>query len=361
MSKRNADLFLITLTVTLLSLGGLFLALCPAPRYAMAEKRMLAAFPHIDAKSVLDGSVSEQLDHYATERAPFRGACRYVWGGAQLALMQRESHDVLLCRDGSLSARTRMDKDTLTRNLSALTHVQRTLGNVPLTLAVAPTRLAARRAVLPASMRATEEYDLPRDAITFPDCRADEEWYRTDHHWTTAGAYLAYVRLGEALGYTPSPRDAFQAEIACERFLGTSAARAGLPFITPDHITLWRYEGDDAYTVTRDGSPTAFDGLYDKERIAAGDPYAVFLGGNCGVLEINKGDADARPCLLIIRDSFAAPVLPFLARHYRIIAVDPRYAAPSLSALAARADTALVLCGAQTLGGEPFLTPLLRK
>lgn len=361
MPKRNTDLFLIAITITLLSIGGLFLALFPAPRYALAEKRMLAAFPHIDAKSVLDGSVSEQLDHYATERAPFRSACRYVWGGTQLVLMQRESHSVLLCRDGSLSARTHVDKDTLSRNLTALSRVRQALGNLPLHLAVAPTRLAARQAVLPRSMAVLETYTLPNDAITFPDCKEDGDWYRTDHHWTTAGAYLAYVHLGKTLGYTPHPRDTFQSEVVCDRFLGTSAARAGLPFIAPDHIVLWHYEGEDAFRVTRDGRSATFEGLYDREKIDAGDPYAVFLGGNCGVLEINKGDADTRPCLLVIRDSFASPVLPFLAQHYRIVAIDPRYAAPALSALATRADAALVLCGAQTLGGEPFLTPLLRK
>ncbi len=362
MSKRKANRSLIALTCALLTLGGTALTISPAPRYSVAEKRMLASFPAVSTSGITDGSVSEQIDRYATERAPFRSICRHVWGGAQIALLQRESHGVLLCRDGSLSARITLNEDVLSRNLAALARVRRALGDTPLTLAVAPTRIEARRDVLPTLFDVQDSSTLlPTDTVTFPHCRADEAWYRTDHHWTTEGAYLAYVRLGESLGYPPFPRDAFVKEVVCESFLGTSAARAGLPFIAPDRITLWRYGGDKGFIVTRDDSPTDFEGLYDINKIAAGDPYAVFLGGNCGVLEISTGEADTRDTLLVIRDSFAAPVLPFLARHYRIVAVDPRYAAPALSTLAARADAALVLCGMQTIGNDPFLTPLLKK
>lgn len=362
MSKRKASCSLIALTCSLLTLGGIALTFFPAPRYSVSEKRMLTELPAISFWGMVNGSVSQQTDSYATERAPFRTACRYAWGGAQLALFQRESHGVLLCRDGSLSARVEIKEDALTRNLSALSRIQRALDGIPLTLAVAPTRIEARRDVLPTLFKAeNSSVLLPSNAVTFPDCTADTAWYRTDHHWTSEGAYLAYVRLGATLGYTPFPRDVFKKEVVCDTFLGTSAARAGFPFITPDRITLWRYGGDEDFSVTRNGSTAVFNGLYDMGQISAGDPYAVFLGGNCGILEINRGEADTRPTLLVIRDSFAAPVLPFLARHYRILAVDPRYAPPALSALAARADQALVLCGMQTIGSEPFLTPLLKK
>lgn len=362
MLKKTANHTLIALSAVLLALGGAALTFFPAPRYSRAEKRMLAEFPRVSVEGIVNGSVARQSDSYATERVPFRSLCRHVWGGAQLALLQGESHGVLLCRDGSLSARTEINEDVLSRNLSALSRVRRSLEDIPITLAVAPTRIQARSEVLPASLRVQDASALlPSDAVTFPDCNTDEAWYRTDHHWTTKGAYLAYVRLGEALGYTPLSRDAFSEETVCEDFFGTSAARAGLPFLSPDRITLWRYEDDCSYTVTRNGTPAAFKGLYDTSQIEAGDPYAVFLGGNCGILEINKGETDTRPTLLLIRDSFAAPVLPFLARHFRIIAVDPRYDPPSLSALCKRADSTLVLCGMQTIGGEPFLARLLKK
>ncbi len=362
MSKKISNFLLPIFFCSLLSLGGIALAIAPAPRYSASEKRMLTDFPSISATGIFDGSVSEQFDHYATERAPFRRVCRHVWSATQLGLLQHESHGVVLCRDGSLSTRVTMDKDILARNLTALTLVRRAMGNTSLTLAVAPTRIEARCAVLPVSFHVQDSAThLPSEAVNFADFTQDTLWYRTDHHWTTEGAYLAYVRLSEVLGFTPYARESFTCEVVCENFLGSSAARAGFPLTQPDHIELWRYVGDETLLLTRNGTPVDFAGLYDLKKIDAGDPYAVFLGGNCGILEIQEGQTDTRPCLLVIRDSFASPILPFLARHYRIIAVDPRYGSPALSALTTRADAALVLCGMQTLCGEPFLTPLLKK
>lgn len=356
---------LLACTGAFLAAGSISLTLFPAPRFAEVENRYLAQFPALTATGLLDGSVMTALDSYATERAPFRAPCRALWSITQLGLGEREVHDVILCRDGSLARRLAADEDVLTRNLAALPRIREALGDVPLTVAVAPRRIDARCEVLPVlynSERDLALYEaLPEDTVTFPECCLDAEWFRTDHHWTAAGAYRAYVRLGKELGFTPYPREAFTHEMVSDHFLGTSYAAAGIPFVAPDEITLWRYENDHAFRVTRDGAVAAFSGLYDREKLSTHDGYAVFLGGNCGVLEISLGDGDDRPVLLVIRDSFAGALLPFLARHYRIVAVDSRYRACSLSSLAQSADAALVLCGMQTISAEPFLTPLLRK
>ncbi len=361
---RRANAILLILFCIVLVSGSVGLTLFPAARYAEGENRYLAEFPTVTATGIADGSVTAALDTYATERAPFRGICRLVWGATELSLGKRESHGVILCRDGSLSRRLACDEALLARNLSVLPRMRAALGEKPLTLAVVPRRIDARREVLPAlydSSTSLAAYDLlPSEAVTFPECREDADWFRTDHHWTAAGAYKAYLRLGEVLGYTPLAEGEFTVETVSESFLGTSHAAAGLPFISPDRILLWRSADDNTFTVTRDGRAADFTGLYDLQKLQTHDGYAVFLGGNCGVLEITKGEEDARPVLLVIKDSFANALLPFLARHYRVIAIDPRYRAAGLTSLAERADLSLVLCGMQTIGAEPFLTPLSR-
>ncbi len=362
MKKRFWQRLLISSFCLLLAAGGLSLTLFPAARYSATENRHLTAFPRPTRESVLDGSFMRTLDTYATERAPFRGACRGVWSTAQLLAGQHESHGVILCRDGSLSARITTNADVLSRNLAALAHVRHLLCDMPLITALAPARIEARQEVLPVTFSACElSAPLATQFLTFPECTADAAWFRTDHHWTAAGAYLAYVRLSAVLGYEPLAANTFTPQTVSESFLGSSASRAGLPHVTPDSITLWRYEGDDTLRITRDGVPATFEGLYDWSKLATRDGYSVFLGGNCGVLNIDRGEGDTRPTLLVIRDSFASALLPFLARHYRIVALDPRYAAPSLRALGAKADAALLLCGVQTISTEPFLTSLLRQ
>jgi hypothetical protein len=149
------------------------------------------------------------------------------------------------------------------------------------------------------------------------------------------------------MDFTPYGEGAFAREIVSSDFLGTSDAAAGLPFIAPDRITLYRYAGDNAFAVQKDGKAAPFMGFYDTERLLTRDQYAVFFGGNCGVLEIQGGQD--RPSLLVIKDSFANALLPFLSRHYNVTAVDPRYCTDRIETYASATDQILILCNMQTI------------
>ena len=356
------DKILLIGAAAVLLCGSVGLCAFPAPRFSAAENRNLAAFPTFSATALTSGAYSAALDDFATERVPFRTLCRRVYATAELGLGRGDSHGVILCRDGSLCRRLPVDERVYSQNLTALARLEKRLGDLPVCVAVAPRRIDVRADVLPALYDTAREQAvwerLPAYAVTFLEETEDAQWYRTDHHWTTEGAYTAYVKLSYHLGYTPDPSSAFQPVTVCEKFLGTSAAAAGFGAIPPDTVTAWRYEGDEDYRVLRDGSPVDFEGLYDKKKLLSHDAYSFFLGGNCGLLQIDRGEGDERPTLLVIKDSFANSLLPFLARHYRILAVDPRYRVGSLADLAAQADEALVLCGMQTISQSPFFTLL---
>lgn len=349
----------------ILLFGGAGLAFFPAPRFSATENRNLAAFPAFSSRALTSGAYTAALDSFATERLPLRAACRRVYATSELALLRGECHGVILCRDGSLCRRPEVDEQIYARNLTALSRLQSTLGDLPLTVAVAPRRIDTRREVLPALYNTARDEDvwemLPAGTVSFLDLTTDAQWYRTDHHWTQEGAYYAYVRLSRYLHYTPYPASDFTPQTVSKSFLGTSASAAGFPQITPDTVSVWRYKGDESFRVLRDGKPADFEGLYDADKLNTADQYSFFLGGNCGVLQIDLGEQDTRPVLLVIKDSFANSLLPFLARHYRILAVDPRYRAGNVSAYAQAADAALVLCGMQTITQTPFFSTLLRS
>ena len=365
MSKnKRSDAVLLVGAAAILLTCGVGLSAFPAARFSATENRHLAEFPSFSVEAVASGAYTAALDDFATERLPFRSACRGIYAAAELVAGRGECHGVILCRDGSLCRRLAVNEQTYARNLAALLRLQKALGDVPLTVAVAPRRIDVRSEVLPALYDSAREQSvwqmLPAGIVTFLDATKDSAWYRTDHHWTQEGAYFAYVRLSRYLGYTPCTKSDFTPVTVSENFLGTSAAAAGFSQITPDTVRVWRYAEDESYRVLRDGKPAAFKGLYDKEKLTGTDQYSFFLGGNCGTLQIDLGEDDARPTLLIIKDSFANSLIPFLAHHYRILAVDPRYRTEKLSALAERADAALVICGMQTLTEAPFFSSLLK-
>ena len=65
--------------------------------------------------------------------------------------------------------------------------------------------------------------------------------------------------------------------------------------------------------------------LYDSSKLDEKDKYALFLGGNTGLLDI-RTTADKTDRLLLIKDSYANCFVPFLTAYYReIFVVDPRY------------------------------------
>ena len=65
--------------------------------------------------------------------------------------------------------------------------------------------------------------------------------------------------------------------------------------------------------------------LYDTSKLEEKDKYAVFLGGNYPLIDI-RTTADTTDRLLLIKDSYANCMIPFLTPYFReIVVFDPRY------------------------------------
>lgn len=360
--RRFWDDALLAAVAVLLLLGTLGLCVFPTPRFSAEENRYLADFPFLSASDLLSGRYCADIDKYAAERLPLRRELRAARALCLLAEGNCEIGGVLLCRDGSLARRQSVNQRAFEQNLSAIEKIsaKANASNTPITVAIAPRRIDARTEVLPriydpSENRAVWQHLCTRlpCAITFSDLTEDDRWYRTDHHWTTEGAYAAYCALSQSLGYTPFARDTFDPQTVSKSFYGTSHSAAGIPFVAPDKIELWRYEDDTSFSLLADRKQTPFGGFYDFDRLATKDGYGVFLGGNYGRLEITANDD--RPTLLVIKDSFANAMLPFLARHYNIVAFDPRYTNDDPFKEASRYDAVLLLCGMQTLCESAFL------
>lgn len=347
---KSGNRCLIWIAALFLCVGSLSLSLFPAPCFSECENRFLSEIPAITGNGIADGSYTAALDTYAAERFPFRIPLRQARALLQIALGKQEVGGVILCRDGSLARRIGVNRRIQQQNMTAL----QGLAAQGFTIAIAPRRIDARAESLPLDYDPsadlalwTELAEALPSAITFPSLTEDAHWYRTDHHWSTAGAYAVYCQLGKQLGYTPYPESDFERETVSTSFYGTSAGAAGLPFLTPDRIELWHFANENALSVFYDGKAGA---LYDRSKLHTRDQYAVFQGGNHALTEITT---EGLPTLLVIKDSFANSLLPFLARHFSIVALDPRYGDPDLSDL--RPNRSLVLCGMQTLCEAAFV------
>jgi hypothetical protein len=159
---------------------------------------------------------------------------------------------------------------------------------------------------------------------------ADEGvYYRTDHHWTTRGAFYAYQVWCEATGHTFAGEEAYTVTQVSDSFRGSLYSKILDYDSAYDTMEVMeRMPGTEEsadYMVTADGEK--LDGIYQEEYLTKKDKYAYFFGGNYGEVRIcHTAKASDRGNLLVIKDSFANAFVPFLIPEYdNIYMIDLRY------------------------------------
>lgn len=182
-------------------------------------------------------------------------------------------------------------------------------------------------------------------------------YYRTDHHWTSLGAYYAYSQLCQTLGLTPFDTAAHTA-LTADGFYGTHYAKARTWNAVPDVITYYDLANTlTVWNVTAAGQPAEGQttGLYDTEKLTVYDKYAMFLHGNNGLSRV-QGNGSGR--ILVIKDSYANCFVPYLTANYADIdVVDFRNYNYGLDKLIAdnSYDQILVLYNFDSFKSDPYL------
>lgn len=167
------------------------------------------------------------------------------------------------------------------------------------------------------------------DCLSFLSGHRDEYiYYRTDHHWTSLGAYYAYSAAARQLGYGAYGLNSFNIETASSSFRGTLFSKTLDSVVTPDSIDYYHLASNEPtvkMTVFDGREKTEYDSLYVRDYLEVKDKYSSFTGSNSPIVTIET-DVDNGKSLLLIKDSYAHSLVPFLSKHYsKITMVDMRY------------------------------------
>ena len=340
MSKKFC-LFFVFLYAALILFFSVLLFAMPKSDFSPTENRMLADFPSFSAYSFFDGSYMEKFSDFCSDRFPFRSSLLAIDAATELALGKLESDTVMTGRDGNLIKRLEYsDLSQLKANIEAIKNLRKFAERhgADSLFFCAPRSVDVLADFCPFSFlgeRYGEVWKEIGEAATVTDelkrrANAGEYvFYKTDHHWTSLGAYCAYAALGKELGFEPFPLSDFTPKKLSDCFYGTTYSSALIPGAVPDELFALRYQGDSQITVT-DPSTGKKSGIYDFTALEGSSKYNFFLGGNKARLRV-EGKEKAE--LVIIKDSFANSVIPFLARHYNIEIIDPRYLREPLGSL----------------------------
>jgi hypothetical protein len=153
-------------------------------------------------------------------------------------------------------------------------------------------------------------------------------YFRTDHHWTALGAYYAYLAFAEAAGIEPVAREDLDYG-KIETFLGSfySWTRDVNMRNNPDFVEFFRPRNSRDYSVVH----YLADGTVYHGSLIAGSAwndfsgYLIFINGDQPHTHITTPNKNGRR-LMVFKESYGNPFVPFAAMHYEEIHVaDIRY------------------------------------
>ena len=317
----------------------------PDRQFSEQENRYLQMRPEFSFKSLFSGDYTSKFETYTTDQFTFRDEWITLKAASELALGKQENNDVHLCENGTLiEGFKRPENSVLDSNMSALnTLVGNTDANVY--FALIPDKSDLYSSLLPQnapndSEKEVIDYCYGQSNATNVDmysalsAHTDEYiFYRTDHHWTSLGAYYGLSALAESMGLPCPALDSYtDRHVVSEEFYGTTWSASGFSWVDPDTMEIF-VNAPEGLKVTSypQGSPVEGK-LYDFSFLEKKDKYSMFMGGNCPMHVIETGNED-KPSLLILRDSYTDSLIPFLLDDFSEIHVlDLRYYRASLKA-----------------------------
>ena len=315
---------------------GIAHILLPDRDFSEVENRYLSHFPAFSWEGLKDGDYTADIETYLEDQFPLRDGWIGLKTRYEYLTGKREFGDasrgiVYLCGDRLIAKVTESDRGE--QNLSYVQQlVEKT--ELPVYLGLIPTAAETWRDKLPDGAPTMDQYayiEAGKDTgAIYVDMagvlaeHADEEiYYRTDHHWTSLGAYYGCTALLEAMGIQPQPLG--EGTVVSEDFNGTLYSTSGVHWLRPD--TMETYVDGEGVTVTvDDGMSLSTHGLYVEEKLQGKDKYTYFLGGNNPLYVIENPDAATDQTLVVLRDSYSDALAPFLSQYFaEIHLVDLRY------------------------------------
>ena len=347
----------------------------PDRQFSEQENRYLQMKPEFSFKSLFSGDYTSKFETYTTDQFTFRDEWITLKAASELALGKQENNDVHLCENGTLiEGYERPENSALDANMSALdTLVENTDAEVY--FALIPDKSDLYASLLPKnapndSEKEVIDYCYAQSNATNVDmysalgAHTDEYiFYRTDHHWTSLGAYYGFSALAESMGIDCPALDFYaDRHVISEEFYGTTWSSSGFSWVGPDTMEIFVNEPEGLkVTSYPEGSPVEGK-LYDFSFLEKKDKYSTFMGGNCPLHEIVTG-TEGKPSLLIIRDSYTDSLLPLLLDDFSEIHVlDLRYYRASLKSYIEQNDfdSVLVCYSVSNFSTDSNIFPLSR-
>lgn len=313
----------------------------PDREKSVQENRMLATKPKFRLSSLISGDYDEKFEAYMDDQFVGRDMWRKLKVTVDRIGGSRLENGVYIGTNGQLLEQIEVaDENHLAANIKAIKSFSESQSRIPVRMMLVPDAANVLNHSLPALAKPedqTQMFSMVRkdlgDSVEWIDVstelnkhKTEKIYYKTDHHWTTLGAFYAFQAAAPSLGIEGDLSGNYVSYAVSDSFNGMLASKSG--------VNLGEKEQIDIYVPTEEDTDLIVDyvdegkrstSLYDSSKLKEKDQYTVFLGGNSSLLDIRTVSTSTKR-LLLVKDSFANSFIPFLTPYYReIVVVDPRY------------------------------------
>ena len=309
--------------------------------FSELENRNLSQIPILSLESYIDTSFSSDYEKYINDQFFLRDKWIDLKSRIEYLLGKRENNDIIFGKENYLFKKfTTFNDEMLKNNLNSIITFTNNY-NKEVDFFIIPNSYAIYDELTPRYLPLVDQLSLINSINSYLSSKSNDHintinvaeellknkddyiYYKTDHHWTSYGAYLAYLTYMDYLGLEIVDINNLE-KITINNFLGTYYNRSKYFKADSDFITYYNILG---LHIEIDGKEQL--SLMDLDKFKGSDKYSAFLWGNNGLTKvINENISEERKgsSILIFKDSYANSFIQFLSYNYEIIdIIDLRY------------------------------------
>lgn len=298
------------------------------------ENRFLQKKPSFNIDDILNGKYFSDYDKYINDHFIFRDKFINLKSIIEKIQFKQENNGIVYGQDGYMFEKViNLNTEILEKNINALDVFLKEYDNAK--LMIVPYSYTMLKDYYNENLILLDEkkfinmiYDKIGESKTIDVITTLEEnkskyiYYRTDHHWTSYGAYLAYKKYCEKIDENNILSIDNLKENKVSNFKGTFYSKSKLINSKSDTLTYY----DMSNLKMKINNNDNFESIYKLDNLLKRDKYAVFLDGNHSKIKIMNESNNNGKRLVVIKDSFANNMIPFIANNYEeTIVIDLRY------------------------------------
>lgn len=296
------------------------------------ENRSLAQRPVFYFDDFLKGRFSKDYERYINDQFVFRDTWIDLKSRSEYLLGKIENNNIIYGKDNFLFEKyEKVDEENLAKNIDSVLGFIRKIPNNKVNFMIIPSSYTIYKDYLPYGINLVDQEFYINDIYNylnnynniktislidmFKENKDKYIYYKTDHHWTSFGSYLAYSEFVKNNNLSLVDINNLNKH-EVNNFYGTYFSKSKNFNAESDLITYYDVPN---LSVSIDGVPV--DNINDNSKWSSSDKYSAFLRGNNGLTIIQNNNISNNNKILVLKDSFGNSFIQYLVNNYKEVYV----------------------------------------